>query len=221
MDALKNFAHWVLARSSWWWNWDLSWLSTTALGARQNNAASVLRWSEPLLKAYVNGCWLLFWTDDTLYWVAKPVVHRDEQRRLHCETGPAIVSDAEDLYFWEGTLVPGEWITDRASVSAKAALTWPNLEQRRIACSHIVGWSRILRELDARTIDIDSDPLIGSLVEVQLPDLNSPTRFCLVKCGTGRDFAICVPPDVDTALAAQAWMQGVPLRQFKKPEVRT
>ena len=98
-------------------------------------------------------------------------------------------------------------------------MTWPNIEQRRAACE-IVGWARILKELDARTIDKDDDPKIGELLEVELP--NSGTeRFIRVQCGTGREFAIPVPRDCgDTALEANAWTYGLDSVDFV-PEVRT
>lgn len=167
---------------------------------------------------------MIYWTDDTLYWIAKPSLSYDvtsTELRMHCADGPAFINDIADLYFWRGTLIPSEWIEDRASLDARTAITWPNLEQRRVACSEIVGWSRILAELDADVIDADGDPQIGTLVEVSLPDLPRRARFLRVQCGTGREFAVGVPPDVRTALAAQAWMQGVDLKDFRKPEVRT
>lgn len=164
---------------------------------------------------------MLYWTDDTLYWIAKPSLHLAGDRRLHRVDGPAFVSDVADLYLWRGVMIPRDWIENRASIDARTALTWPNLEQRRIACSEIVGWTRILAELDARVIDDDGDPQIGTLVEVTLPDLDRPARLLRVTCGTGREFAVGVPPDVPTALAAQAWMQGVPASKFVKPEIRT
>jgi hypothetical protein len=75
--------------------------------------------------------------------------------------------------------------------------------------------------LDATVVDEDGDPQIGTLVEVSLPGLPKRSRFLRVQCGTGREFAVGVPPEVKTALAAQAWMQGVKLEDFRKPEVRT
>ena len=220
--ALDCFARWIITGSHWWWGtWDLSWLSTTAFGARQLRNTRVQEWAEPVLSAFLAGCWFVYWTDDTLYWVAKPTVRLDDQRRLHCETAPAVVSDAEDLCFWEGTLIPSQWITDRGSLDAATALTWPNMEQRRIACSHIVGWSKILRDLNANVIDADADPMIGTLLEAQLPDLDETSRFCRVLCGTGREFVICVPPTTSSAQEAQAWMQGRSLADFRRPEVRT
>jgi len=149
-------------------------------------------------------------------------VHFDVERRLHNETGMAVrYSDGWGCFAWRGTSIPGEWITDRKALDAKTAITWANLEQRRIACSDIVGWAKILKELDAKTIDEDGDPLIGTLVEVTLPGLPQPARFCRVLCGTGREFAVGVPREVNTALEAQAWFQNKPLKEFTRPEIRT
>jgi hypothetical protein len=145
----------------------------------------------------------------------------DDQNRPHCENGPSHRwRDGWSLYHWHGVKIPAEWIEDKASLTAKTALTWTNIEQRRAAIE-IVGWARILRELNAKVIDADGDPQIGTLVEVKLPDLPRPARFCRVTCGTGREFAVGVPPEIETALAAQAWMQGVQLADFIRPEIRT
>jgi len=140
---------------------------------------------------------------------------------LHDPKGPALrYSDGWELYFWNGTQIPKFWITNPETLEPLTALTWENLEQRRVAVE-ILGWSRILTALKARVIDEDGDPLIGTLLEVQLPGLLVRSRFCKVKCGTGRDFAIGVPPHINTAMEAQAWMQGVTLQDFVKPEVRS
>ena len=149
------------------------------------------------------------------------IISKDDENRLHNETGPSIAfADGYEMYSWHGTTIPAEWIKDKSSITAKIALTWENIEQRRVACE-IVGWAKILRELDAKVIDADGDPLIGTLVEVRLPDLDGPARFCRVQCGTGREFAIGVPPEINTAIAAQAWMVGLEPHQFVRPEIRT
>jgi hypothetical protein len=100
----------------------------------------------------------------------------------------------------------------------QAALQWPNVEQRRAACE-ILGWAQILSELDAKVINKDDDEHIGALLEVNLPD-SGPERFLSVRCGTGRQFALPVPREIDTALAANAWTYGLDRLSFK-PEVRT
>ena len=70
-------------------------------------------------------------------------------------------------------------------------------------------------------IDRDEDPEIGELVEVEIPEIGRE-KFLRVLCGTGREFALPVPPDMKTALQANSWTFGFDdFREFMKPEVRT
>jgi hypothetical protein len=148
------------------------------------------------------------------------VILNDEENRPHCETRPSHRwRDGWSLYHWHGVRIPSEWIEDRASLTPAIALGQSNMELRRAACE-ILGWANILRELDAATIDSDDDPQIGDLVEVKLPDLSAKAKFLRVKCGTGREFAIVIPPHINKALDAQAWIVGLEPSEFLRPEVR-
>jgi len=62
--------------------------------------------------------------------------------------------------------------------------------------------------------------MIGTLVEVTLPDLGKE-KFLKVLCGTGREFAIPVPPEMKTALDANAWTFDLDGNTLRKLEVRT
>ena len=144
----------------------------------------------------------------------------DDQNRAHCQDGPSHRwRDGWELYHWHGTAIPAEWIKNPGHLTAKMAITWENIEQRRCACE-ILGWAKILKELNAKVIDTDGDPEIGELVEVNLPDIGKE-KFLRVLCGTGREFAIPVPPDMKTALEAQSWTWDLKPKDFKIPEVRT
>ena len=147
------------------------------------------------------------------------VLRRDDAGRLHGEDGPSIAyRDGWALHHWHGTAIPAEWVTGKKP-SASEALRWGNIEQRRAACE-IVGWANILEQLQAKVIDRAESDEIGTLLEVNLPD-SGPERFLRVRCGTGRRFAIPVPREVETAMAAQAWSYGMDLADFQAPEVRT
>lgn len=159
---------------------------------------------------------------DTLAIVQDRPLHikMDEDNRLHCENGPAILyDDGFAVYAWHGVRIPGEWITNKSSLTPKIALTWENMEQRRAACE-ILGWVHILNELDAKVLDVDPDPQIGTLVEVNIPEIGKE-RFIRVLCGTGREFAIPVPPDMKTALEANAWTYDIDPNLLRTLEVRT
>jgi len=159
---------------------------------------------------------------DTLAIIQDRPLHikMDEDNRLHCENGPAILyDDGFAVYAWHGVRIPGDWITNKSSLTAKKALKWENMEQRRAACE-ILGWVHILNELNANVVDTDPDPQIGTLVEVDIPDIGKE-RFIRVLCGTGREFAIPVPPDMKTALEANAWTYDIDPDLLKTLEVRT
>lgn len=207
----------------------MSFFATTYLGAKQRRDTSVMRWSSPFFEAFINGAWILYWTDDTLYWVAKPEIRAETTvtgRRLHNETGPAVLSDVEDLYFWHGTHVPQHWIEGRAELRADEVLRENNVERRMAGCQ-IIGWAKIAAQLDRRVIDGDPDTDIGALVELTLPGLPESGRFLMAQCP--RNGTICegVPrvSDIDglpieTAIAAQAWRDALPVSEYTHPTYR-
>lgn len=149
----------------------------------------------------------------------RPVaIHVDDQGRNHSATGPSVVySSGWGPYCWHGVVIPPEWL-DGKTLTPQMALTHENLEQRRAACE-ILGWAQILKKLNAKTIQKNSNPQIGELLEVELPDIGKE-KFLRVTCGTGREFALPVPPEMRTALEANAWTYGVAANDYQ-PEVRT
>ena len=110
--------------------------------------------------------------------------------------------------------VPAAWIERRNELDPRIALTWPNVEQRR-AAAEIIGWDRIIDRLNPTVVNMDRNPLIGTLLRVDLPD--SPgEQFLRVKCGTGRTFVLGVPPEMRTAKEAQQWLYpGIGERDLK------
>lgn len=164
--------------------------------------------------------WLNMYEDTVVFQDRPEHIKFDDQNRLHCENGPAILyRDGYGVYAWHGVRIPSEWITNKGELTAKTALTWVNMEQRRAACE-IVGWAKVLRELNARVIESDEDPMIGTLLEVDIPDIGKE-KFLKVLCGTGREFAIPVPPKMKTALEANAWTYGLDGDVLRQLEVRT
>lgn len=143
----------------------------------------------------------------------------DDRNQPHCEDGPSHRwRDGWSLYHWHGVKVPEKWIVDRGNLTAADVFKEENAEVRRAGCE-ILGWDRVLTGIDAKLIDDDGDPFIGTLYEGQIP---GATRcgFLKVKCGTGREFVIPVAPDLSSAIEAQAWIQGTTAKKWIKPEVR-
>jgi len=143
----------------------------------------------------------------------------DDAGRSHSEVGPAVeYATGWGPYCWHGTVVPLEWITGTKPLTAAQALHWENVEQRRAACE-IVGWSNILTELNAKTIDVGPNKMVGELLEVEIPGIGRE-RFLRVMCGTGREFALPVPPEMERARQAQAWLNFTTEDNYL-PEIRT
>jgi hypothetical protein len=155
IDARHRVAQWCIWRTGWWYHSELAWLAPTHLGALSTRAETVLRWTQPVFDAFLAGCWLLHWTEDTLYWVAKPTVHTEDaggsRRRLHRADGPALVSDIEDLYYWHGVLVPAKVVLQPERITLADIDLEPNTEVRRVMMTRY-GYARYLRDSGAQCV---------------------------------------------------------------------
>ena len=173
------------------------------------------------LKAVADTCgWVNVYDEAAIVHDRPLVIKRDDQNRLHCEDGPAVAyMDGFEVYAWHGTRIPADWIKNKESLTASIALTWQNIEQRRAACE-IIGWAKVLDSLKAKIVDEDEDPYIGTLLEVDIPEIGRE-KFLKVLCGTGRTFAIPVPPDMTTALDANCWTYGFDKGELRNLEFRT
>ncbi len=145
--------------------------------------------------------------------------HKDEDGRYHRRDGLAIrYPDGSGVATWHGTRIPNEWVLDPTTLTPEVALTHPNVEQRR-AAAEMLGWAAIINHLQPLVVNQDPDPRIGTLLRVDLPDAPN-SQFLRVLCGTGRTFVLPVPPEMLTALEANAWTYGLNPEDFKL-EVRT
>jgi hypothetical protein len=210
--------HWFSAHQggNMWVGWDCYLTAARdILGLRLPEHAKYAAWE----RAAIHGGFRLLHEEFCIVCDFPETIEIDRENRPHCETRPSHRwRDGWSLYHWHGVRIPGWWIERKDKLTPQAALTWKNLEQRRAACE-IIGWDRILTELNAETIDKDVDPQIGELVEINLPD-NGPQRFLRVLCATGRTFALPVPTTMQTALEANAATWGLPSHMYK-PEIRT
>ena len=165
-------------------------------------------------------CCSAFWPYERVVVISRPprFAHFDPQWRLHHAAGPALEYEDSPHYFWHGTRVPASWIVEPSSVEAAQLLFWSSLEERR-AGLEIVGWNRLLEQLSPVSIHRDADPTVGELLEARMPD-GETLRFLKVRCGTGREFALSVPPSMRTAREANAWTYGLTQENYEL-EART
>ena len=214
--ALKRFVCWCISYGNWYyWNWDLSWIATYYFGALSLNNTNVLKWSKPLYQAFVSGAYILYWTEETLYWVAKPILHKQpNSRRLHSNNSPAYECDLEDLFFLNGVLVP-EWLvmTDAGKIDPEKALTEKNVDVQREIIRKI-GAERMLKACNAKTLDVfvDQHTKGGNeykLMEMKVGTINRKYLYFEHASLPGVWYAQPINPEIQKALHARAWMLGI------------
>ena len=166
-------------------------------------------------------CFGWSWRDEDVVVVSeRPTeMHRDDRGRLHHPRGAAVrFRDGFAVHVWHGTVVPESWITAPEALRPHEVLRRPDTE-RRTAALEIIGWKRVIEDLQPRTIDAATDPAVGELVEARLPG-SGRARFLRVRCGTGREFVLAVPWWMQTALEANAWTYGLSANEYNL-EART
>ncbi len=224
---MQRWAAWCIQARGWWWyGWDLSWVATIHLGAKQLDKPGVDRWAKPLFDAFINGAWLLYWTDDTLYWAAKPTVHveRNDQRntrRLHNDRYAALESDVENVYFWHGVMVPAFVVVRPDWITAKHVTTEANVEVRRVMLERM-GVDRFMVEVDAKVLHEDSDKMgkRRRLLRIDQPG-DEPlvaievTNSTQEPDGSWKNYVLRVPPTITRCPQAVAWTFDMSETEYK------
>jgi hypothetical protein len=225
LNSLRSFAAWCIQARGW----DLSEKAPALLEARWLQKCFVMAWAQPLFEAFTAGCWLIYWTEDTLYWAAKPIVHRDQLGWLHDDSHAAIESDIENVYFWHGVRVPAFVVLrpDRITVAHIDRET--NAEVRRVMIERyrygkeIHGPAAFVR--DAGAVRLDHDERYGTLWRRNVPDDESIVAVEVVNStrspdGSFKRYWLRVPPEMTTAREAVAWTFGLHSQQYE-PEKET
>lgn len=173
----------------------------------------------PLMELSKHCGWVLPF-DKIIVLTDKPcVIKFDEQLRTHCEDDYAIMyRDGYGVASWHGTRIPPKWIFNKSIITPDVLLNWPNIEQRRCACE-IVGWINVLTLLDAKLINEDGDPTVGTLYEVDLPGIGNERFLVAIDPNTNKKIGLPVPGETKTALEANSWTYGINKFEFK-PDFR-
>jgi hypothetical protein len=221
--------------------WDLSWTACALFGAVERRKPAVEAWLRPLFEAFVCGCWLIYWTDDTLYWVAKPTVHCEPgTQRLHHDTQAALESDVMNLYFWHGVMVPAFVIRKPGLITIAHIDRETNAEVRRVMIERyrhgeeIHGAAAFIR--DAGGERLDHDERYGTLwrrnffrtVGEEQRRIQDDEPIVMIEVvnrtpepdGRFKHYWLRVPPTMRTAREAVAWTFNMPAEQYA-PETET
>lgn len=215
ISSLHRFAQWCLQSTGYWgwyWRFEMSVMAAFHIGAVQLGREEVKKWALPCYEAFLAGCWFLHWTEDTLYWVAKPTVHverLENGRRLHNDKGAAVESDVENLYFWHGVLVPAYAVVRPDWITVKEIQAEENVEVRRVLMERY-GLGRYLEDSGAKKIHADE---LGELYRTDIP---GDEPLVMVKVmnstpepdGSFKPYFLRVPPAIARARDAVAWTFG-------------
>lgn len=175
--------------------------------------------AQGLMELAENAGWCLFFDDLVVFTHRPSNIKFDDQQRTHCEDDYAIkYRDGTGVTVWHGIAVPEEWIFNKSTITPDVMLHHPNTEQRRAACE-IVGWATVLEHLDAKLIDKDPDETVGSLMEVDLPDIGTERFLVALDPNVKKIVGLPVPPEMKTALEANSWTYGIDSVDFK-PDFR-
>jgi Domain of unknown function (DUF6745) len=167
----------------------------------------------------------MHFTDDTLFWYAKPALHIEEipgGRRLHSAETAAVESDIERLYFWHGVLVPAFVIVRPDWITVAHIQQEENAEVRRVMLERY-GHERYMIDVGAIREQADD---YGELFRVARPN---DTDLVMVRVlnstpepdGSQKRYMLRVPPHVTSAREAVAWTFGVERAEDYAPAVET
>ena len=164
---------------------------------------------QPAFDAAKNCGWsILFW--DWAFVSAKPsCIHRDEQGRLHCETGAAVHYEGFDVFAIHGVRVPEKVIVAPQSLTPKEIDAEQNAEVRRVMIERY-GQDHYLMESKAEEIHRDEfgvlyrKEIAGDEALVMVKVVNSTPE----PDGHFKDYFLRVPPNITSARQAVAWTFG-------------
>ena len=183
------------------------WLGEAECEAYKRLGVTGLEPIEPFQEMAQSCGWIWAYYDIAIFSERQSEIHIDDEGRLHSVSGPALAyPDGWGVWAVNGVRVPREWVDKKDELDPTMALTHPNMEER-LALKTLIGWGRILPHINARVIDKDPDPQIGTLWEAELPD-SGTERFLEAQCALGPTHFLCVDPACKTALEANAWTYG-------------
>ena len=219
LTSLQGFAVWCIQARGW----DLSDKAPALLEARWLRKSFAMAWARPLFEAFAAGCWLIYWTEDTLYWCAKPVVHRDRAGWLHDDRHAAVENEVEELYFWHGVRVPAFVVLRPDRITVGHIDREANAEVRRVMVERyrhgeeVHGAAAFIR--DAGAVRLDHDERYGTLWRRNVPSDEPIVAVEVVNStrapdGSFKRYWLRVPPEMSTAREAVAWTFGLRATQY-------
>lgn len=150
------------------------------------------------------------WMYDNVFVITKPAVRtfQDDTNRPHSVVGPSYeFSDGYKIYTYHGVEIPGNWVENPESITAKDVDKQSNAELRRI----MIELMDIEKYIKDSKFTVKSKDNFGILWERDLGDRRLPVTVVQVKNstpepdGSYKDYFLRVPPDMQRPKQAIAW----------------
>lgn len=174
-------------------------------------------------EALTRSCGWVWWHENVVAISDRPsAIHRDEQGRLHNESGPSIAyRDGWALHHWHGVPVQPSVIERPETITAEQVEKEENAEVRRVLVTRM-GMEKYITESRLKPVRSDDfgvlyrkeqegdEPLVVVKVVNSTPEPD----------GSKKDYWLRVPPDVRSAREAVAWTFGLKAEEYV-PAVET
>ena len=177
----------------------------------------VCGWQDPVLdrfeinEALIKSCGWTWWHENVLAISDRPaILNRDDQGRLHCETGPSIqYRDGWGMHHIHGVKVDSYIVETPEKITVQLIEAESNAEVRRVMVGRY-GQDRYL--LDSKAEKIHEDDF-GTLYRKELPGDESLVMVKVVNStpepdGSFKDYFLRVPPTITRAREGVAWTFG-------------
>ena len=142
------------------------------------------------------------------------------QNKLHCEDAPAVKwIDGWEIYYWNGTEVPKQWIIDKNSITKETIIKEKNAEKRR-CIREIIGTKQYANLIDIKEIDkdhVNGQDVILYRTKEKDDIINEHIYYVNVTChSTLREYFLCIPKvAAKNAWSAVAWTFKMNEQEYK------
>lgn len=194
----------------------------TSLGIQSEHlpGRAVLFEFNTLLQALEAGAWQLLITGN--HWLILTVpslVKLDENHRLHCGDGPALIMDDREYYHWHGVSVNSDLIYHPENITLDQINRSWNIETRRIMIERY-GINRFMTDNKAELSSVELfrgrvyelyhlfQPHDEPIMTVRVMNATAESD------GTFREYWLRVPPGLTSAMEAVAWTFGLTREQY-------
>jgi hypothetical protein len=172
--------------------------------------------------------WVYFY-EDLVIICQKPTKVTMRNGRTHNEKGPAIeYADGLKVYSFNGTVIPEKWVMERDTIDPSEIMACTDTDQRAAGIA-MFGYDRMKKHLDYKILQGNPDTDIGALIELTIPGLKTKGHFLEAVCPRNGPVFLGVPHQnpfdenrpITNAVAAQAFLAGLPESAYQHPPIRT